>query len=82
MRLAGRAPVLLNQDETRLFCLSRSGLEVNLDNNFHVVKLLVIQVVPIKVGSEERFCYRLCNFFFDLVKVNAMHTYKQEMCYS
>ena len=59
MRLAGRAPVLLNQDETRLFCLSRSGLEVNIDN-FHVVKLLLIQVVPIKVGREERFCYRLC----------------------
>ena len=58
MRLAGRAPVLLNQDETRLFCLSRSGLEVNIDN-FHVVKLLLIQIVPIKVGSEERFCYFL-----------------------
>ena len=63
MRLAGRAPVLLNQDETRLFCLSRSGLEVNLDNNFHVVKLLVIQVVPIKVGIEERFCYVFVNNF-------------------
>ena len=54
MGLAGRAPVLLNQDETRLFCLSRSGLEVNLDN-FHVVKSLVKHGVQIKVGIEERF---------------------------